>query len=178
MAKTDLQLKTLAQATGAKMTTTLTYVNPNANSATLKEFGQKLNNLTTNTYVETNRVQTINVDTEQVPVIPTAATLTLNAQSSYQLNTDKNLIQIPTDDFEYAGSSQQPFKDAFGIAFPTANPDTKYTLAPRTSTPVGYMWIQGQAPLPTGQWTIKMCIPGATQLENAYLQATITVTES
>lgn len=68
MAKTDLQLKTLAQATGKSITTTLTYVNPEANSATLKEFAQKLNNLTTNTYVETNRVQSINVDTEQVPI--------------------------------------------------------------------------------------------------------------
>lgn len=78
MAKTNLQLKTLAQATGKSITTTLTYVNPNANSATLKTFGQKLNALTTNSYVETDRVQTINVDTEDTPKIPTTLQLTTN----------------------------------------------------------------------------------------------------
>lgn len=71
MAKTNLQIKSTNAATGAKMTTTLTYVNPDANSATLKNFAQKLNNLTTNNYVEADRVQSINVDTEDVPIIPT-----------------------------------------------------------------------------------------------------------
>lgn len=66
MAKTNLQIKSTNAATGAKMTTTLTYVNPEANSATLKQFAQKLNRLTTNNYVEADRVQSINVDTEQV----------------------------------------------------------------------------------------------------------------
>ena len=68
MAKTELKLKSKNAATGQDITTTLTYVNPNADSATLKTFGQKLNALTTNNYVETDRVHTINVDTEQVPI--------------------------------------------------------------------------------------------------------------
>lgn len=67
MAKTELKLKSKNAATGQNITTTLTYVNPNADSATLKTFGQKLNAFTTNNYVETDRVQTINVDTEEVP---------------------------------------------------------------------------------------------------------------
>lgn len=69
MAKTELKLKTKNAGTGQNITTTVSYVNPNADSNTLKTFGQKLNNLTTNNYVETDRVQTINVDTEEV-VIP------------------------------------------------------------------------------------------------------------
>lgn len=67
MAKTELKLKSKNAATGQDITTTLSYVNPNADSATLKTFGQKLNAFTTNNYVETDRVQTINVDTEDVP---------------------------------------------------------------------------------------------------------------
>lgn len=67
MAKTELKLKSKNVATGQDITTTLSYVNPNADSATLKTFGQKLNAFTTNNYVETDRVQTINVDTEEVP---------------------------------------------------------------------------------------------------------------
>lgn len=69
MAKTELKLKTKNAATGQAITTTVGYVNPTADSQTLKTFGQKLNAFTTNTYEETDRVQTINVDTEQV-VLP------------------------------------------------------------------------------------------------------------
>lgn len=69
MAKTELKLKTKNAGTGQNITTTVGYVNPTADSNTLKTFGQMLNNMTTNNYVETDRVQTINVDTEEV-VIP------------------------------------------------------------------------------------------------------------
>ena len=66
MAKTELKLKTKNAATEQAITTTVGYVNPEADSNTLKTFGQMLNAFTTNTYIETDRVQTINVDTEQV----------------------------------------------------------------------------------------------------------------
>ena len=66
MAKTELKLKTTNAATGQNITTTVGYVNPTADSQTLKTFGQKLNAFTTNTYEETDRVQTINVDTETI----------------------------------------------------------------------------------------------------------------
>lgn len=67
MAKTELKLKSKRSTTGQNITTTIGYVNPDADSVTLKTFGQKLNAMTTNIYEETDRVQTINVDTEQVP---------------------------------------------------------------------------------------------------------------
>lgn len=68
MAKTDLKLYSKAQGSEKKITTSLPYTNPTADSTTLKQFAVKLNNLTTNIYSETDRVQTINVDTEEVPV--------------------------------------------------------------------------------------------------------------
>lgn len=69
MAKTDLKMYS-TDASDKKITTTLTYVNPAADSTTLKQFATKLNAFTTNTYGETDRVQTINVDTEEVPTPP------------------------------------------------------------------------------------------------------------
>lgn len=70
MAKTDLKLYSTEAGTGKKITTSINYVNPEANSNALKTFAQKLNAFTTNTYGEADRVQTINVDTEQVPTEP------------------------------------------------------------------------------------------------------------
>lgn len=67
MAKTSLQVKAKNAATERATNVTITYVNPDADSATLKQFGQMLNGFTNNVYEETNRIQTINVDTEDTP---------------------------------------------------------------------------------------------------------------
>lgn len=67
MAKTSLQVKAKNAATEKATNVTITYVNPDADSATLKQFGQMLNGFTNNVYEETNRIQTINVDTEDTP---------------------------------------------------------------------------------------------------------------
>jgi len=88
MARTDLKILSTNAGTGQKMTSTISHINPNANSSLLRQLGTKLNSLTTNNYAETNRVQTINVDTEEV-VIPkqtlqlTAGTWITNRQDYY-----------------------------------------------------------------------------------------------
>lgn len=64
MPKTDIKLYSTDAGTGAKITTSVSYVNPNASNAVLKSFAQQLNALTTNGYVSTDRVETINVDTD------------------------------------------------------------------------------------------------------------------
>lgn len=64
MPKVDLKLYSTDAADGKKITTSVTYVNPNASNAVLKSFAQQLNAFTTNTYSETDRVETVNVDTE------------------------------------------------------------------------------------------------------------------
>lgn len=43
--------------------TTISYVNPNAQPSVLKNFAQRLNNLTNNTYESTTRIDKVNVDT-------------------------------------------------------------------------------------------------------------------
>ena len=91
MPKTDLKLKTINANSGAKINTTITYVNGSASSGTLKQYAQLLNGLTNNIYSETDRIQTINVDTEEVPVpafkqIPNLTIGTPYVSSSTELN--------------------------------------------------------------------------------------------
>lgn len=79
----ERQLKLYAQTTdgGTKTTTTtISNVNPQATSATMKSFGQKLNAFTTNTYQKTDLVETTNVDTETVK-INTEMTITATTAS-------------------------------------------------------------------------------------------------
>lgn len=46
-----------------KLKTTISYVNPNAQPSTLKQFALKLNNLTTNVYESTTRIDKTELDT-------------------------------------------------------------------------------------------------------------------
>lgn len=72
MARTDLKIVSVETATQDKITTTIGYVNQTATSAKLKQLAEKLNALTTNQYHEANRVNTLNVDSEEVPDYPEA----------------------------------------------------------------------------------------------------------
>lgn len=64
MPKVDLKIYSTDAAEGKKITTSVTYVNPDASNSVLQSFAQQLNAFTTNTYGETDRVETVNVDTE------------------------------------------------------------------------------------------------------------------
>lgn len=64
MPKVDVKLSYTAAATGKKGTTTISDVNPSATRTSLLQLTQGLNALTTNNYVESNRVATTNLDTE------------------------------------------------------------------------------------------------------------------
>ncbi len=65
MAKISVALNSIEQATGRKLQKTLTDIRASATSTQIKTFTQGLNSLTTNTYVETNRIEKTNVDTEE-----------------------------------------------------------------------------------------------------------------
>ena len=64
MSKTSIILTTTEATTGKKRKRSFSDINPNATNEELKNFAVNFNALTTNQYVETNRVDTINVDTE------------------------------------------------------------------------------------------------------------------
>ena len=62
--KTALVLTATELGTGKKLQKTFTDINPNATNAQLVAFTRALNGLTTNTYVETNRVDRARCDDE------------------------------------------------------------------------------------------------------------------
>lgn len=64
MPKVDLKLYSTDAAEGKKITSTVTYVNPEVDNSVLKSFAQQLNTLTTNNYESSDRVETVNLDTE------------------------------------------------------------------------------------------------------------------
>lgn len=171
MAKTELKLKSKNQATDQTITTTIGYVNPSADSNTLKTFGQKLNAFTTNNYVETDRQQTINVDTEQIPVsvddlVAIPYNITEGSTNLIINNTDSFLkVTLPSD---FQGNT----------AFKTNNNSSTNYLAFTTETGSNKTTTIKAVGTTTGIATMYM-IPSAT-LSRKYkvTELTITVTEN
>lgn len=159
MAKTELKLKSKNAATGQDITTTLTYVNPTADSATLKTFGQKLNNLTTNSYVETDRVQTINVDTEEI---------TTKAQGSIEIVNNPtitdlgNSYRIAIDQFVINGQSVADLNpnNLFGIFAPSSG-GYYCPIRALNNTGTDYIFIEkvNSQPASGNQGTIRIAVP-------------------
>jgi len=86
VAKTELKLNATDRY-GNDITTTISYVNPDAGKNDILNFTQALNALTTNTYKETKRVQTLNVDLETVPSTPTLTPSLTQWSASTFVNT-------------------------------------------------------------------------------------------
>lgn len=63
MPKVDMKLYSTDTGTGSKITTSVTYINPETSNTVLKTFAQKLNAFTTNNYTSADRVETVNLDT-------------------------------------------------------------------------------------------------------------------
>lgn len=78
MAKIAINMITTEQGTGRKLQKTLTDINAEATSAQIKTFATALNGLTTNVYGETNRIEKLNVDTEESGGSKIVPTLTLS----------------------------------------------------------------------------------------------------
>ena len=87
MAKTSVILNS-TDSNGKKMQTTITNVNPEAASIHLKQMGQMINALTSNTYDSTDRIDKINCDTESKPIQATA-TLSLT-KTAWSIENDHN----------------------------------------------------------------------------------------
>lgn len=57
-------LKVIGTKSGNTVTSTISDINPNATNAQLAQLGTMFNALTTNTYVESQKITTVYVDTE------------------------------------------------------------------------------------------------------------------
>lgn len=134
----DRQLKLYAQTTagGTKTTTTtISNVNSQVDSATMKSFAQKLNAFTTNTYQKTDLVETTNVDTETV-AINTTVTIT---ETTVQIADGRAYIPF---EIQPNISSKNPFgvayrSDSGAITYYPLKPDLK-RLYLETNTPGTY----------------------------------------
>ena len=97
------QIKVTSTSPNASTSTkTITYTNPEATNEQLKQLGQKLNAFTDNTYGKTDRVITINCDTEsgddgkQTPTLSLAQSSCSVADISAKIGSDWSTI-ITTD---------------------------------------------------------------------------------
>lgn len=134
MAKTDLKLYA-NDGYGEKTTTSISYINPDAGKNDILDFTYALNSLTTNTYVETDKITTVNVDLETVPSTPTlSASKTQYSLSEFTGTSTKN---GPVSTLTYNGDGglfvDKAAIDA-GLSFILDKPATDYYLTPRYST--------------------------------------------
>lgn len=174
MAKTDLKIKSNDNQKGTSITTSVTYVNPEANSNTLKQLGQKLNALTTNNYVQSDRVQTINVDTEEIA--PQQGTLEIVDNPTFTRESFN--ILIPVTNFILNG---QPMTEIpansfiFGRALRTGG--VSYAIdASSTTNSVNIMQGTDRATIPTGEYQLTIAVKETANRTAATTTKTITIT--
>ena len=111
---TSLNVK-MKDQTDKELAKSITYINASASSADLKSMAQGLVGLTTNTYQSADRIQKLNVDTEQIPQ-------TEPARLTPAFTFTKNTVSHPANAsiiFSYNGNGtitasatgQDPFED-------------------------------------------------------------------
>lgn len=110
MAKTDLKINA-TNGYGDDITTTISYVNPDASKDEILAVTQALNALTTNTYKETQRIQTVNVDLEIVPSTPTI-TSSVTQYSLSEFTGTSNTKTGPATIINYNGDGDITFDRA------------------------------------------------------------------
>lgn len=118
MAKIAINMITTEQGTGRKLQKTLTDINAEATSAQIKTFATALNGLTTNVYGETNRIEKLNVDTEESggsKIVPTltlsefsegTATVTYNGDGTLVLKVISGSISLEGNTVTASGAGE------------------------------------------------------------------------
>lgn len=105
MPKTDVKLYSTDAATGTKQTTTISYVNPTAGNTVLKSFAQQLNNLTTNNYSSSDKIETLNLDTED----ETNQAREITVTNAGRNQTATITFNRSTTEAQYGGATPQVF---------------------------------------------------------------------
>lgn len=112
MAKSSLIVTTEDHITGNTQQKTITDINPQANDAHLKTWGQMVAGLSKDSYVKSDRVDKRNLDTDS----KTGRTLTLTLGGTYTFDLAQDSINIPlsaidSTDKSIAGSLTVPAND-------------------------------------------------------------------
>lgn len=87
---------------------TVTFVNADCSASVLKTAAQKLNSLTTNTYVKSMRIDKINVDTASDKA-DRAVTLSFGDNSAHAVDLSSNVINTTIADAFRADNARIPF---------------------------------------------------------------------
>lgn len=159
MPKVDIKLYSTDSGTGAKQTTTVSYVNPDVSNSVLQNFGQMLNGLTDNNYGSTDRVETTNTDTEGSRKISrnlTISNVISNQTATITFNIEPNEETRPSV-FYYADGTTQGLSVTAGTGSTT---QAVYT----TTIPT----------VPQGGAVVYVGLAETTEFNSAFLRTVIT----
>ena len=124
MATQKMQLKMTSE--GKTLTRTLSHTNQSVDNDILAQFGNRLAALTTNTYGSTDRITTVNCDTEEGGGVKPTPTLSMATTSYSAATLDSG--QFTDDGFEITTNSDgkialsfSGFDSATGMTMPTAS---------------------------------------------------------
>lgn len=180
MTNSSLIVTTEDHTTGNTQQKTITDINPQANDAHLKTWGQMVAGLSKDSYVKSDRVDKRNLDTDSKP----DRTLTLTLGGSYTFNLAQDSIDIPLSAIDSTnktiqGSLRVPADDTSKlIASDLNNISFQWTqityTAPVTGSTTNFNWrfIVSQTDTPFSA-SIKFFLPN-NNLYNAW-EKTITI---
>lgn len=165
MARTNLKLYS-TDGYAKDITTTINYTNPDATKEDILNFTQALNGLTTNTYKQTEKITTINVDSEADKRTPTlTASKTTIIASDFTDQSSGSFKRLNQDvQLTYNGDGD------FYIKLPTQQLISIALLKLRNNTPAVQIWYYS-SDIPSG--TQISFIIGTTETAN-YKSAEIT----
>lgn len=169
MAKSTLRLTELENGTGKKLTTNISDVNNEANSQTLKTLATKLNALTMNEYYQADRVQTINVDTEEVTTLKQG---TIEIVDNPTINKTSSGLSIPMDQFIINGERLTNVPEN-NILFGTTYNNYNYSLF--ASKTLNAVLVDTNTSPPTGTYKTHIGLQPMNGYTAAYLYKELTV---
>lgn len=103
--KTSIIMNTLDQTTNKKRKRSITNINPNATNEEMKNFSMAVVGLTNDLYLETERVDKINVDTEPTPTPSTLSDRETTVTDAAKNGTAKITFKRTETEASYGGVS-------------------------------------------------------------------------
>ena len=172
--KTSVSINFTEAASGKKGQRAITDINPDATSAQIKTFAQALNGITTNNYVETNRIQTINVDTESVPVPASKATGTLQLKENPTIAIEGSLGKIPLSEFIINGQTVTDLPGTTISIFGVFSRSAIFPVYFMNSSP-DYICINFGSSETSGTGTLYLALQETDEYTAATMTTTITI---
>lgn len=168
MAKTDIKLNA-TDPSGKTTTTSVTYVNPEATNAQLKQLGQMLNAMTENVYESTYRINTIHCDSEAGGGAQTATLQVWGGDADISSGFIVNRVDGTVNRFiKYDGDASNVYVD-----FDPADPNLM--IAPGALNNGSLPANMNAAQANVGNYTLHIYAPATNNFKAASLDVPVTV---